>query len=421
MDWLNENDEHSMDILRNAYNRDKSDNFPQTSEHTKFSNSVVDVFTQLNEALKLLKQMDCPNPEVFADMMKRFSKTLNKVLLAYADMVQKDFGKFVSNEKLACILMNNVQQLRVQLEKIYENMGGPNLDPAANTVLTNLQKKLNAVLDKLAAQFADSLIPKIHEHMNTLAAILCRIKGPQLQKSQLAGEVDAVLEPLMELLEDKLQQYASQCEKTVLKYLLKELWKITISSMEKIVVLPPLDNKALLKQLPNAKIGDVTKLMSSHLKDVKSMSSVKEMMTIQKKENIVLDERSFCFKDMARECERSLTPKQCTVLDAALDAIKECFHAGGQGLKKSFFEKSPELQSLKYALSLYTQTTEQLIKTFITSQKQQGVVIFAVLSAFLKCLVSQNAADTNELSKLSPLDYLLNEIKLFQRFWIDAF
>lgn len=57
MDWLNENDEHSMDILRNAYNHDKSDNFPQTSEHTKFSNSVVDVFTQLNEALKLLKQV----------------------------------------------------------------------------------------------------------------------------------------------------------------------------------------------------------------------------------------------------------------------------------------------------------------------------------------------------------------------------
>ncbi|KAL3104718.1 hypothetical protein niasHT_022962 [Heterodera trifolii] len=45
-----------MDILRNAYNRDKADNFPQTSEHTKFSNSVLDVFTQLNEALKVLKQ-----------------------------------------------------------------------------------------------------------------------------------------------------------------------------------------------------------------------------------------------------------------------------------------------------------------------------------------------------------------------------
>ena len=76
-------------------------------------------------------------------------------------------------------------------------------------------------------------------------------------------------------------------------------------------------------------------------------------------------------QEIAKECERSLTPKQCMVLDAALDAIKASFHAGGQGLKKSFFEKSPELQSLKYALSLYTQTTEQLIKTFVSTQKQQ--------------------------------------------------
>ncbi|XGW20031.1 hypothetical protein V3C99_003670 [Haemonchus contortus] len=355
MDWLNENDEHSMDILRNAYNRDKADNFPQTSDHTRFSNSVVDVFTQLNEALKLLKQMDCPNPVVYADMMKRFSKTLNKVLLAYADMVHKDFSKFSSNEKLACILMNNVQQLRVQLEKIYETMGGTELDPTCSQVLTNLQKKLNSVLDKLSGQFVATLEPMIHEQTNKLGVLLCKIKGPQLQKTQVAAEVDVVLEPLMDLLEGSLQRYFQQCEKTVLKYILKELWRITIVSMEKLVVLPPLADKTLLKQLPNAKIQDVTKLMSTNIQNIKGMSSVKEMM------------------DMARECERSLTPKQCTVLDAALDAIKECFHAGGQGLKKSFFEKSPELQSLKYALSLYTQTTEQLIKTFITSQKQQDL------------------------------------------------
>lgn len=110
---------------------------------------------------------------------------------------------------------------RVQLEKIYGEMGGDKLDTESNKVLNNLQKKLNNVLDKLSAQFVVTLETGIQEQTSKLGILLTKIKGPQLQKSQLAQDADAVLEPLMDLLEGSLQRYAQQCEKTVLKYILK--------------------------------------------------------------------------------------------------------------------------------------------------------------------------------------------------------
>ncbi|PSN38849.1 Protein unc-13 B [Blattella germanica] len=366
MQWLNENDDVSLEYLHGAFSRDKKDGFQRSSEHALFSNSVVDVFTQLTQCFDVVSKLECPDPEIWKRYMKRFAKTIVKVL--------------------ACILMNNVQQLRVQLEKMFESMGGEKLEEDAANILKELQQNLNTALDDLAMH----LEPRITESVHALGILLLSIKGggqvtlnQPSQRNAVAADADEVLRPLMDLLDGSLSLYAQSCEKTVLKRLLKELWKIVMRILEKTVVLPPMTDKSMiLKNLTdnakniaaNAKIEDMSRLIKNHMagnKDLKNpLSGV---------------------MDMSKEMEKNLSPKQCAVLDVALDTIKQYFHAGGNGLKKTFLEKSPELQSLRYALSLYTQTTDTLIKTFVTSQTNE-----AIHAAVLVCIMQRSISIERE-------------------------
>uniref|UniRef100_A0A8C7TKI2 Unc-13 homolog B n=1 Tax=Oncorhynchus mykiss TaxID=8022 RepID=A0A8C7TKI2_ONCMY len=347
LQWLDENESVSMEFMHGALERDKKDGFQQTSEHALFSCSVVDVFTQLNQSFEIIKKLDCPDPKVMAHYSRRFAKTIAKVLLQYSAILTKSFPSYSDKEKIPCVLMNNVQQLRIQLEKMFESMGAK-----------QYMESILALNPKTCGSFLScSFQVCIDDCMRQMASLLYQIKGPVNANSRNMVEADSdnVLRPLMDFLDSKLTLFATACEKTVLKRVLKELWRIVMSSLEKTIVLPQ-GNDTFVR--PNTLLTFTFKpgpfphetLLQTHPKELGQLSKLKDHMAGEAK---------------------SLTPKQCAVMDIALDTIKQYFHAGGNGLKKAFLEKSPELTSLRHALSLYTQTTDTLIKTFVTTQHTQ--------------------------------------------------
>lgn len=145
------------------------------------------------------------------------------------------------------------------------------MEQDTSNILTELQQSLNGVLDELSGIFALSLVATIKTSVEEMGVLLFQVKNTNAtqskealkKSSEIATCADHILQPLMNLLDKKLANYAEFCERTVLKRVLKELWKIVITALEKQIVLPPLSEKSILPNLPNPKIEDVSRLLKT--------------------------------------------------------------------------------------------------------------------------------------------------------------
>lgn len=58
------------------------------------------MFTQLSQCFDVVSKLECPDPEIWKRYMRRFAKTVVKVLLSYVDIVKIDFPEQMKDERI---------------------------------------------------------------------------------------------------------------------------------------------------------------------------------------------------------------------------------------------------------------------------------------------------------------------------------
>jgi protein unc-13 len=150
----------------------------------------------LNECHRIIQELDLDDRLLIAKYMQHFSLSISQVLLGYVNAILRRFEPVEGHDHICMILMNNTQQLRLNLERLYKLMGGAQLDDETKFRLDDLQNQLNDVLDELSVMFVKSMKPTIRQTIEEVYKQLQHIKRNQMNpgnNSEQQKRVEAML------------------------------------------------------------------------------------------------------------------------------------------------------------------------------------------------------------------------------------
>ncbi|XP_065909991.1 protein unc-13 homolog A-like isoform X2 [Dysidea avara] len=325
MRWFEEYEENSLTFVENAVKSDKLEGFAKYGDQP-YSVSVFDVFCNLHQGYELVKRLHCLDMQLCANYLHRYAQVVHVVICHYMKQIEMELlNKEGTSIAVLCVLLNNIQITRLNLQSLYHEMGGESAIAAScKGVLQNLQSgTLANVLSTQCEQLAHSFIPFIAKEVHSICNEVAKLKGDDPVKRET---VHTIVEQLMDEL-SKRSQVMLMCLPVVLHKVAKEMWMITMDIFLNMILRPL-----------------VTETMHYLNKHLTAFSGT---------------------------TKHHFTAKQCEALEIALDVIKAFFLSYEEiNLKSSILEKL--ITKTVHVISLFRLQTTELIKMFLIEGSKQS-------------------------------------------------
>ncbi|KAL7989439.1 hypothetical protein Chor_012105 [Crotalus horridus] len=206
----------------------------------KHSTSIVDLSTCYAQMVKTWQQLDWPDPEEAFMIMVKFVEDTCKLALMYCQMIKGRAEALSSNQNDAgqaanrlCVVVNNIEQLRMMILKLPNQLNWASLEQNAGPVIT--PEQIQHTLHHQLQASISCLNNEIRRVVQTLGIKMDARIAQHIQELSVCSDTDNpedCITPLMRFLMYELQYLNMNLVQENFNSLLELLWNHTLDLLK---------------------------------------------------------------------------------------------------------------------------------------------------------------------------------------------